>query len=140
MTATQHMHIAYQCRDRLAQERFYARFFGFRRARVFAAGTEGEFVMLRRGNLWIELFAAAPDAQPPQGSGPASSYLHLALEVDDIERSVAELAGAGHEMGPIVDCGGVTPGLRICFFKDPEGNVIELMQGWRDEDNPPAPV
>jgi hypothetical protein len=27
----------------------------------------------------------------------------------------------------------VVPGLRIVFFRDPEGNIIELMEGYRDE-------
>jgi hypothetical protein len=27
----------------------------------------------------------------------------------------------------------VIPGLRIVFFRDLEGNVIELMEGYRDE-------
>ena len=25
----------------------------------------------------------------------------------------------------------------VCFFKDPEGNVLELMQGWQDQPDPP---
>ncbi len=34
---------------------------------------------------------------------------------------------------PIIDCPHVTPSLRICFFKDPRGNILELMEGWKDD-------
>jgi len=42
-------HIALNCRDQVAQERFYGDLFGSERARVFNAGEPDEFVMLRLG-------------------------------------------------------------------------------------------
>jgi hypothetical protein len=29
------------------------------------------------------------------------------------------------------------PGLKVCFFNDPDGNAIELMEGWEDDPKPP---
>lgn len=40
------------------------------------------------------------------------------------------------ETGGIHDAGKHGPGLRGCFFKDPEGNILELMEGWQDEATP----
>jgi len=44
------------------------------------------------------------------------------------------LRADGIEPDPIIDVGHVTPGCRIVFFRDPEGNILELMEGYRDED------
>jgi glyoxylase I family protein len=128
------MHIALNCRDRVAQERFYTTHFGFRRARVFNPGGDNEFVMLRLGGCCIELFNS-PDPAGTGGDQPVG-FKHLALEVDDLDATVRGLHDDGVATGDVLD----TPveGLRVCFFKDPEGNTLELMQGWRDEEHPPS--
>ena len=126
-------HIAMNCIDRLAQERFYTDVFGFRRARVFQADTPNEFVMLRLGSLCLEFFNA-PDGQaaPSPGEQPVG-FKHLAFDVPDIEATVAKLQSMGLDTGPVVDCSDQVPGLRVCFLKDPEGNILELMEGWHDD-------
>ncbi|HEX2973380.1 MAG TPA: VOC family protein [Tepidisphaeraceae bacterium] len=134
MPATQHF--AMGCIDRISQERFYAKHFGFRRARVFNAGTPNEFVMARLGGMCIEFFGGAP--AEARGGEQSVGFRHLAFEVEDMEAKIAELQADGVKTGEIIDCSGVTPGMRVCFFNDPEGNVLEIMQGWRDEENPPS--
>ncbi len=130
-------HIALNCRDRLAQERFYTVHFGCRRARVFQAGRPDEFVMLRLGNALMELFQTrAKEADAAGGEQPVG-FKHLCFEVRDIEAKAAQLHAAGVETGRVIDCSDQVPGLKVCFFKDPEGNVIELMEGWQDDPNPP---
>lgn len=37
----------------------------------------------------------------------------------------------GIEPDPIIDMGQVIPGCRILFLRDPEGNIIELMENYR---------
>jgi len=37
------------------------------------------------------------------------------------------------EPEPIVDVGHYIPGCRVAWFRDPEGNNIELIEGYRDE-------
>ena len=49
-------HLALNCHDRVAQEAFYAEHFGFHRARTLNIGKPDEFVMLRLGDAWLELF------------------------------------------------------------------------------------
>ena len=96
-------HIAFNCKDRIAQEKFYTQHFGCRRVRVFKAGQPDQFVMLRVGDVYLELF----------------------------------LNAHGTETGRIIDSGDQVPGLKVCFLRDPEGNVIELMEGWQDDPSPP---
>lgn len=125
-------HIAFSCADRHAQEAFYRQHFGFERCRVFRRGEPGEFVMLRRGDCCLELFGAA-DGTARGGEQPVG-FKHLAFEVEDLDAAVADLRADGIEPDPIIDCGSIVPGLRICFLRDAEGNIIELMQGWQDEE------
>ena len=122
-------HIAFICHDRLKQEEFYTNVLGFRRVRVFNRGTPGEFVMLRLGDACIELFSGAT-GRPTEN---AAGFKHLAFDVVDLDESVKKLRASGVEVGPAIDCSGITPGMRVCFFKDPEGNELEYMENWADE-------
>jgi glyoxylase I family protein len=126
-------HIAFRCADRNRQEAFYARHFGFKRARVFERGKPGEFIVLRSGSACIELFPASPADVKKRGAEQAVGFTHLALEVPDIEKAVKKLEADGVKTEGIVDCSGMCPGLKVCFFTDPDGNRIEVMQGWTDE-------
>ncbi|MHC5053422.1 MAG: VOC family protein [Planctomycetota bacterium] len=127
-------HIAFNCRDMRAQEEFYARHFGFRRVRTFKAGTPKEFAVLRLGGTCTELFPAGEGADEAAGAGPQPvGFAHLAFEVEDLDAAVAALEAGGVETEGIIDCSRLLEGFRVCFFNDPEGNRIELMQGYRDE-------
>ena len=81
--------------------------------------------------------STAPSPAPNPGEQPVG-FKHLAFEVASLEETIRGLKADGVETGEVIDCGPVVPGLRICFFKDPEGNSIEIMQGWSDDANPPA--
>ncbi|MHC4479674.1 MAG: VOC family protein [Planctomycetota bacterium] len=130
-------HIGFNCRDKAAQERFYTEHFGFRRVRVLNAGQPDEFVMLRLGQLCMELFQAAAGGPEERAGEQKIGFKHLAFEVPDLAAKVAELKADGIETGPVVDCADLVLGLSVCFFDDPEGNVIELMAGWSDQADPP---
>jgi glyoxylase I family protein len=73
MSAVQH--VAMNCRDLRVQERFYTKHFGFRRARVFNAGTPGEFIMLRLDATCLELFQVGAEAKSARGGSPRSVSL-----------------------------------------------------------------
>lgn len=124
-------HLALHCRDRHAQAAFYAEQFGFKQARVLNAGEPSEFAVLRLGGMCLELFAAKETGA--SGGEQPVGFKHLAFEVPSLEEAIAKLQSAGVQPDPIIDLGGKVPGWRVCFFRDPEGNVIELVQGWQDE-------
>jgi predicted enzyme related to lactoylglutathione lyase len=53
----------------------------------------------------------------------------LHLVVDDLDRTRAELAGRGVEVGPVQDVGG---GVRYAWLTDPDGNTFALQEmSWR---------
>jgi catechol 2,3-dioxygenase-like lactoylglutathione lyase family enzyme len=93
------------------------------------------FAMLERGDLRLVLSvpgggpgggAAMPDGTMPTPGG----WNRFALEVDDLDATVAELRAAGARFrNDIVD--GV--GGRQILVDDPAGNPVELFQPTRDE-------
>jgi glyoxylase I family protein len=127
-------HIGFNCLDMRKQVAFYTKHFGLKPARVLNRGKPGEFIMLRLGGVCMEFFQTDKTKVGDAKAGEQSvGFKHLAFEVPDIEASVAALNADGVKTGKINDCSAAVPGLRVCFFNDPEGNVIELMQGWQDE-------
>ena len=126
-------HIALNCRDMKKQVKFYSKHFGFKLARVFNAGKPDEFIMLRSGQTCLELFQADRKAAKARGWEQPVGFKHLAFEVGNVKRSVARLRKDGIQTDDIIDCSKLVPGLYVCFFNDPDGNRLELMQGWRDE-------
>ena len=126
-------HIAFNCRDLKAQEQFYTNCFGFRRARVFNEGTPDEFLMIRLGSICLELFSTETDSASQSGGEQPVGFKHLAFEVPDLENTVKKLKADGIQTEEIIDCSSVVEGLRVCFFNDPEGNRVELMEGYQDQ-------
>ncbi len=126
-------HIAFNCRDLKGQEQFYTEQFGFRRCRVFKAGTPNEFIMLRLGSTCLELFSAKEEAKLEMAGEQPVGFTHLAFEVPDLDAAIAALHAVGIQTEDIIDCSSIVAGFRVCFFDDPEGNRLELMQGYKDE-------
>jgi len=133
-------HVALNCRDPLATERFYTRHFGFQRARVIPLGEE-QIVFLKAGSVYLELFQAKgdPPGPPLEKDGPGyRGVRHLAFQVDDVD---ATLAAMGSEavvtLGP-ADFGSFIPGWRTVWVADPDGTIVEISQGYTDQDNPPS--
>lgn len=126
-------HIAFNCRDNKKQETFYTKHFGFKRARVFNRGAPDEFVMLRLGQTCIELFQADRKTLSAHAGEQPVGFTHLAFGVPNLDAAIAGLNKDGIKTEDVIDCSALVPGMRICFFHDPDGNRVELMQGWKDE-------
>ena len=130
-------HIAFRCRDLPAQEAFYIKHFGFKRSRTFSRGEAGEFIMLKLGGVRLELFPSDPTKELPadaKGGEQTIGFMHLAFDVPRLEPVIEGLRAAGIEPDPIIDVSHVMKGARIVFFRDPENNLIELMEGYYDEE------
>lgn len=133
-------HIGISCLDPLAVERWYTRYFGFTRARVVPLGAD-QLVFIKSGDMYLELFKTnekrpLPD---PQKDGYAfEGFRHIAFQVESIDAKLAELgAEAKITLGPL-DFSDFIPGWRTVWVADPEGNIVEISQGYQDQDNPPA--
>ncbi len=131
-------HIALTCKDPLAIERFYARYFGFTRARVVNPG-EDQIVFLKTGTVYLELFFQHEERhiKAPEGSGiEYPGWRHIAFQVDDVDAKLAEIGeNARITLGPL-NFDEVIPGWRTVWLADPEGNIVEISQGFVDQENP----
>ena len=127
-------HIAFGCRDLFAQEKFYTKHFGFKRSRTFERGTPKEFFMLKLGSVRLELFPADPAKITGKVGSQEWGFRHLAFDVPKLEPVIEKLKADGIKVDDIIDVTHIVPGLRIVFFHDPEGNHLELMEGYTDEE------
>lgn len=133
-------HMGITCKDPLNIERWYRRHFNFERARVYAPGPD-QVVMVKANGVYLEIFKATQEApvREPEGSGYEwPSWRHLAFYIDHLDAKLAEMGNdADIKLGPF-DMGQFVPGMRAVWIADPEGNIVELNEGYYDEDNPPV--
>lgn len=137
MTQTVFSHIGLTCIDPIAVEKFYEKHFGFKRANVYNPGPE-QIVMIKSGDVYLELFKATKDSPvaDPEGTGPDyKGWRHICFMVDDLEATLAEIGpDAKITRGP-VELDRLIQGMKVCWIADPEGNIIELNQGYKDAEN-----
>ena len=92
--------------------------------------------MMRWANRW----QWPPERPAPkvEGAGPDySGFRHFAFLVDDLDAKLAEMGDdARVTLGPL-DMSQFIPGMRVAWIADPEGNIVELNQGYVDEPAPP---
>jgi glyoxylase I family protein len=126
-------HVSMNCRDVAAQERFYVKHFGFQRSRTFRPGKPNQLVMLKLGSVRLELHPIDPANADQKGGEQSVGFKHLAFDAPKLELAIESLRTDGIEPDPVIDISKHIPGCRVVFFRDPEGNVIELMEGYYDE-------
>ncbi len=126
MSITDIGHTAFGCNDLDASLRFYE-LLGLKEA--FRLNRDDGTVMLvyihLSGDRFLELFPGGPTADERAANGN-TSYRHLCLLSDDIENDVEHLRshGIAIDIEPKVGLDGNTQS----WFKDADGNPIELMQ------------
>lgn len=134
-------HISLTCDDPIAVEQFYTKHFGFRRARVVPIGDD-QVVFIRGADTLLELFRAEQvnPLRPAEGDGyPWSGVRNLSFQVDSVDEKIAKMATeAVVTVGP-QDFSTVIPGWKSAWLRDPTGCIIQITEGYRDQDNPPAP-
>lgn len=133
-------HVAISCRDPLVIERYYTKHFGFTRARVVPLG-DTQIVFLKSGDgIYLELFQAEGETpNPPMvDDGPHyPGWRHVAFMVDSVDDKLTQMgADAVITFGPF-DFDAFIPGWRTVWLADPEGNIVEVSQGFVDQDSPP---
>jgi len=113
-------HIAVATPDMKRLADFYTNVMGFH--------TDGylgnNIVFIDIGGTRLELINN-PDVTEAQPEG-CKGMLHLAFEVDDVQRTCKELEAKGVTFySPAREA---RPGLWNAFFRDPDGNILELFQ------------
>jgi glyoxylase I family protein len=132
-------HLGLVSADPAAAERFYSRFFGFRRARVIGEGAT-QVIFLKADDFYLELFHAsgASPVPPATDAGPEyPGWRHLAFKVDDVEAKLAEMGDAARVTAGPMSFDEFIPGWRTVWVADPDGNIVEISQGYVDQDDPP---
>jgi glyoxylase I family protein len=84
----------------------------------------GATVYIKSPNSVVMEFVKA-DGVPTRPLIRDAGLRHVAFAVDDLEAAHAQLRSSGVEFEPAPI---VLPGLRLFFFRDPEGNYLHLVQ------------
>ena len=91
------------------------------------------------GDLYLELFEASEEASvsPVLKDGPEyPGFRHLAFKVDNVDAKLKEMGDdAKITQGPM-NFDDFIPGWRTVWIADPDGRIIEISQGYMDQENP----
>src|SRR5215469_1963496 len=117
-------HIAIPSPNPVALKTWYERVLGARE--IFNNGQNPPTCLIALpGGGWFEIYAAEGLPQN-RGNNKLAGFRHIALRVDSIEATKAELENRGvkfqEEMRPAAGGG------RVLFFADPEGNLLHLVE------------
>lgn len=112
-------HVALRTPNFAAMEQFYSQTLGFP---VVRRWDERTIIFIDIGSTTIELIGRA---EATADTKPTGGWDHVALLVDNVDEAYAELVEKGVRIRSApVDAGDV----RIAFFFDPDGNVLELFE------------
>jgi len=129
-------HIALNCSDQGATERFYRQWFGFERARTVSFDGE-QIIFLRREGIYIELFESTGHALAERGGDGLQNpgvVRHIAFQTHDLDAFLARIGKAVPiSLGPLT-FDDFIQGWRSVWLIDPDGVIVEVSQGYRDED------
>jgi len=119
-------HIAIRATDYDRSKAFYTEVLGFP---IKGQIPGRDVVFIDIGGTTIELSGGAT-AEPQR---PESGLVHLAFECDDVDATFADLSAKGVSFH--IEPTGMGE-LRVAFFTDPDGNVLELFRSpslsWTD--------
>lgn len=120
MRITSTHHVALVTPDFARLRAFYIETLGLPQVGAFPGRN---IIFIEAGSTAIELI------ERQSGTPNEGSWAHLAFEVADIDATHAELAARGipFHVAP-KDFPDDAPSVRIAFFKDPDGNILELVQ------------
>ena len=112
-------HVAIFTQNFAALEKFYTQTLGFL---VTKRWDDVTIIFIDIGSTTIELIGR--DTAPAADS-PAGAINHIALHVDDVDAAYQELVAKGVK---IKSAPANFKEVRICFFFDPDGNTLELVE------------
>jgi catechol 2,3-dioxygenase-like lactoylglutathione lyase family enzyme len=129
-----HQHVAISVADLDSQQRWYQEALGLSEVveRFELPEPHVRTVVLRAPNgLRVELIeregSRAQSFSDPLQAALIQGFGHWALEVDDVDQAFAALSAAGAEsVSPPAPA--VQPGARFAYVRDPEGNLLEVIQ------------
>jgi catechol 2,3-dioxygenase-like lactoylglutathione lyase family enzyme len=104
---------------------FYTGVLGFRETLRLETDHSGTIVFVSVDGTQLELFSGGQPREPGEDEGKVG-YPHVALAVDDVDAEYERLTSLGVEFDmPPTDA---EAGIRLAFFRDPDGNRIEIIR------------
>lgn len=120
-------HVALMTSDIERAARFYTEVVGFHEVDRLETTHSGTiiFLSLEGAGTQLELFGGGKPRDPIEGREPVG-YRHIALRVDDVDAECARLKSLGVEF--MLEPTTSDARFRLAFFRDPDGNPIELIR------------
>ena len=130
--------IALTCSSQAKTEDWYTKYFSFRRARVAKLPDGKEIIFLKMADsaFYLELFAAESTSPLPVAENDGytfPTFRHLAFKVENVDAKLKEIGDDAYiTLGPL-NFDDYIPGWRTVWIRDPDGRIIEISQGFKDE-------
>jgi catechol 2,3-dioxygenase-like lactoylglutathione lyase family enzyme len=118
-------HVAVVTADVERAAKFYTEVLGFRETVRLDTTHSGLIIFVSLDGCQVELFGGGNPRDPKEGVNEVG-YKHITLLVDDVDAEYTRLKELGVDF--YMDPTTVESGLRLAFFRDPDGNPIELLQ------------
>jgi catechol 2,3-dioxygenase-like lactoylglutathione lyase family enzyme len=118
-----HVHIRSTDPEKTAA--YYERMFEAEIIRTMQDGATRIDMKIGGANVFIAPVAAGSGVNPPPVT-PYQGLDHFGLQVNDIDKVVADLKAKGAEF--TMELKQARPGVRICFVRGPEGVSIEVLE------------
>ena len=136
MSNSSFLHIGVTCKNPKKFEDFYCRYFGFARTKTVDLENNKQLVFIKNAEgISFEIFAQEEEIpyKKAEGDGPKySAWKHIAFMVTNIQEKLIEMGeDAIITQGPI-SLDKYIEGWKAVWIKDPEGNIVEIAQGYND--------
>ena len=112
-------HIGFFVGNLEASIKFYKDIFGFKEVDHFMSGDAKITTLDMDGGLLELIYRKGALAAPPEGS-----WSHLAIHASNFDEAVAKVDAKKIEKRMVT----MDNGNRLCFFNDPDGHTIEIME------------
>ena len=118
-------HIAVVTTDVERAAAFYTQVLGIKETLRLETTHSGTIVFVSANGTQLELFGGGKPTEPGEGEGKVG-FPHVALLVDDVDLEYERLKALGVEFD--VPPTEADAGIRLAFFKDPDGNRLEIIK------------
>ena len=128
-------HVAISVKDLEKSAKFYCRHFGLKKSATYSFAKIGLSICMLKGKFTLELFQFSKHRPLPQYRRRVDSDLrtvgikHFSAEVRDIEGLFRQFRKARVPLATQLRT--FASGQRYFFIKDPDGNLVELMETGR---------
>ena len=130
-------HVAISTNNLARLRHFYVETLGLP---VMGGFPDQDIIFVGAGGIAIEIIGEATPGTARSEGFERRGWQHLAWEVEDVDAAYAELSARGIAFRvPPEDFPEQAPSMRIAFFEDPDGNLLELVQPLGCRYPPPNP-